>query len=394
MSSRKNIAIALRIDEPYPNHQSVFEGIQRYAREHPEWTCLIDEHPGYSPRLRGANYAKYDGVIARADDEMQRRLKRMGIPLVNTHYQHNNPGVPGVYTDPTAVGGLAAEHLIDRGFRKLVMMIDGRHRHSNAIVEAFQKRALEEGISDCVLVKMAEESYEQRSYWVDLEKLLAEKLETFERPVGVFVETAPHARLLVQTGIARGWHVPHDLAVLCHQNLKAVVDVSPQITSIQWNFEMVGYKAAELLDQLMSGVDVQEESIFIPPIGIQGRASTDYFAVEDEIVSEALQFISSRLNQKLRIEDIAYELAVSPTLLKNRFVASLGRGVGQEIRRLRLEVAKRMLADSHHQISDVAKASGFTNTDVLGQVFRRELGMTPSAYRKKVLGEKTERANF
>lgn len=388
MSVRKNIAIALRIDEPYPNHQLVFEGIQRFARERPDWNCLIDEHPGFQSSQRGKNYPRYDGVIARADDAMQARLKRMGIPLVNTHYQHSKPDEPGVYSDPAAMGQLAADHLIDRGFRRVVIMIDDRHRHSNEIVRAFQKRVEEEGVSDYTFVKMAEETYEQASYWINIEKLMSKNLDTFVPPVGVFVETAPHARLLVQMGLARGFHVPHDLAVLCHHNHKAVVEVSPQISSIEMNHEVIGYKSAEMLDQLMQGAEIKKPLVVVSPVGIIGRESTDFFAVQDPVVSEALQFISSRLTQKLRIDDIAYALAVSSTQLKQRFTASLGRSVGEEIRRLRLEVAKRKLADPGQLIADVAKASGFTNADILNQVFRRELGMTPSHYREKIHGEK------
>lgn len=391
MSVRKNIAIAIRIDEPYPNHQRLFEGIQRFAGEHPEWNCLIDEHPGYQSRQRGKNYPKYDGVISRADDTMQQRLKRMGIPLVNTHYQHAKPDMPGVYSDPAAMGQAAAEHLIDRGFRRVVIMADDRHRHSNAAVRAFQKRVQEEEVSDCVLVKMPEETYEQASYWLTLEKILGENLEKFQPPIGVFAEAAPHGRLLIQMGQARGWRIPYDMAVLCHHNHKAIVEVSPQISSIEMNHELVGYKAAQMLDQLMTGVQVRKPIIFVPPIGIIGRESTDYFAVQDPVVSEALKYISTRLAQKLRIDDIAYALAISPTQLKSRFAAALGRGVGEEIRRLRLEVAKRMLSNPDQQIAEVAKAAGFTNADVLNQVFRRELGITPTQYRKKICDHKPKR---
>jgi len=393
MPPKKNIAIAIRIDEPYPHHQLLLSGIQRFAKENPQWNTLIDEHPGYKAHLRGKNYAKYDGVIARADLALQKRMGRMGIPLVNTHYQYSNPKTYGVYSDPTAMGELAAEHLIDRGFRRLIVVIDDRHRHSYEAVQAFQKRAEEDDISDIALVKLPEEPYELASYWIEIEKLLAEQLDNFKPPVGVFIETPPLARLLIQMGMARGWRVPYDIAVLCHYNLKAVVDISPQISSIQFNYELVGYKAAEMLSQLMSGEPVANKALLIPPIGINGRESTDYFAVQDELVADALRYISSRLDQKLRIDDIAYELAVSASLLKSRFNLALGRGVGQEIRRLRIEVAKRMLSDPDHSIARVAKASGFTSADILSQVFRRELGVTPTEYRNNIFGDLKKRRN-
>ncbi len=277
---------------------------------------------------------------------------------------------------------MAAEHLIDRGFRRLCIMTDQRHHHSIQAMQAFLQKAAEEEIYDCMVVQMDEESFESPTYWIKLEKLLSEKLKAFEPPIGVYIETAPHARLLVQLGQARGWHIPQDLAVLCQHNLSAVVDVSPQISRMEMNQELVGYKSAELLDQMLSGQPLPPLPIFVPPVGVIGRESTDYYAVSDSLVAEALRYISSRLQQKLRVDDIAYELAVSPSLLKKRFNASLGRGVGQEIRRLRLEIAKRMLiAPERTSISHIAKQAGFGSLDVLNQVFRRETGMTPSAYR-------------
>lgn len=387
MASTRNIAIALRIDEPYPHHQRVFDGIQQYAREHPGWRCLIDEHPGYNARARGRGYVRYDGVIARASKAMQVRLKRLRIPLVNAHYQTARPGLPGVYSDPCAMGRLAADHLIDRGFRRLCMLSDDRHAHTKKVAEAFVQRAREEEVAQCVVVRMEEESYERPSYWIHLEQLLRDQLDAFEPPVGVFIETAPHARLLIQLGQARGWHIPHDLAVLCQHNLAAVVDVSPQISHLEMNHEQVGYKAAAMLDQMLDTGWAPTEPVLVPPVGVIGRESTDYFAVSDSVVAEALQMISGRLDQKLRIEDIAYELAVSPSLLKKRFASSLGRGVGQEIRRLRLEAAKRMLASPGRPIGEVARKSGFGNADVMNQVFRREFGITPSAFRKRAIGQ-------
>lgn len=391
MAKQKNIAIALRLDEPYPHHQRVFEGIQRYATERGDWNCLIDEHPGYRLEKRGPRYPSYDGVIARADEVMQERLKKIGLPFVNTHYQYKRPGVPGVYIDPQGIGTLAAEHLIRRGFKRLCVLVDHRHAHAYATKLSFERFAEEEEIKECTTLDMGEKTYELAEYWIGLEQQISDLLSQLEPPAGVFVETAPHARLLIQQCLAQGLRVPEDIAVLCQHNLRAIVDVSPRISCVNVNYEIVGYQAAEMLDQLMAGKALKNEHLHLPPVGVIGQESTDYFAVQDAVVAEALQLISSRLTQKLRVDDIAYELAISPSQLKNRFAASLGRGVAEEIRRLRLESAKRMLADGEQQISQIAKACGFTTADTMTQVFRRELGLTPTEYRKKVLGEAPSR---
>ncbi len=385
MSLSRRIAIALQIDEPYPHHQEVFAGIQRYAQEREDWECLIDEHPGYGGRRRRGSAKQYDGVIARASPSLQQRLRRQRIPLVNTHFQTLRPGVPGGYADPWAVGRLAAEHLMDRAFRRLCILVDRRHKHSWEICRGFMRRAAEASIS-CTVHDLPEEPYEQAAYWLRIERSLIDLLGELTLPVGVFVETAPVARLMVQLAKSRKWRVPQDMAILCQHNLKAVVSVPPQISSLEPNYERVGYEAAGLLDRLMAGDEPPPEPIFVPPSGIIARESTDYFAVDDEVVAAALQFVSGRLGKPLRLKQIASAVTVSPRLLQQRFRAGLGRSVSDEIRRLRLEAAKRMLAEPNLQIGEIATLCGFKNSDIMGQVFRRELGTTPRQYRKQVRG--------
>jgi len=382
MPESRRIAVAVQIDEPYPHHQQLFAGIQQSAQARDDWQCFIDEHPGYDARRRRTPENQYDGVIARASVKMQRRLSRLHIPLVNTLFQTQRAGLPAAFADPWAMGRLAAEHLLDRAFRRLCVLVDRRHKHSWEICQGFVRRA-EEADVVCVLHDLPEEPYEDSNYWLHVDRLLIAAIEELTSPVAVFVETAPVARLMVQHALARRWRVPHDMAILCAHDLKAVVSVPPQISSLQPNCERVGYEAARLLDKLMAGGDPPTQPVYVPPIGIIARESTDYFAVQDETVVAALHHISRHLSKPLRVPEIAAAVAVSPRLLQARFDEALGRSITDEIRRLRLEAAKRMLAEPGRQVQEVAAACGFNSSDIMGQVFRRELGITPRGYRKQ-----------
>jgi LacI family transcriptional regulator len=135
----------------------------------------------------------------------------------------------------------------------------------------------------------------------------------------------------------------------------------------------------------MSGKETSHAPIYVPPRGIIARESTDYFAVDDEVVAAALQFISGRLGKPLRVSEIASAVMVSPRLLQQRFHEGLGRGVSDEIRRLRIEAAKRMLTEPGRQIREIAVLCGFRNSDIMCQVFRREVGVNPRQYRAQVM---------
>jgi AraC-like DNA-binding protein len=66
----------------------------------------------------------------------------------------------------------------------------------------------------------------------------------------------------------------------------------------------------------------------------------------------------------------------------------VGRTLAAEIRRVRIEEAKRLLLESGKSISEIARMSGFGHEDLLARVFRRGLGMTPSQYRRQHQREK------
>jgi LacI family transcriptional regulator len=385
-SNQRRIAIAIEIDQNYPQHQDLFAGIQRYVQQDTDWSCVIDEHPMASADRRGDSYRAYDGVIARATPKLCRRLNRLGIPLVNIHYQAKDLGTHGVYPDAVNLGRMAADHLIERNFRQLSFFRDSSHSHACDIYRSFREHAESLGIT-CQVQDHAVESFLDEKYWLKTEKQFDHWLDGMSPPVGVYFEEAASARLMIQRCQARDWDVPRDVAMLCQQNYKEIIEVPPQISSVVNNYERIGYEAAQMLGQLMSGEPVRRQEVFVPAWGIVGRETTDFFAVEDQLVSEALRYIASNLKQPLYVDDVADRLVVSASLLQLRFKNALGRGVSEEIRRLRLALAKRLLAHSDKLISEIATDSGFGRAQLLNAVFRRELGISPSEYRKQVLGE-------
>lgn len=387
MPKQRRIAIAIEIDQNYPQHQEIFAGIQRYVQQNTDWHCVIDEHPMANAIRRGELYQAYDGVIARATPKLCRRLKRLGIPLVNVHYQTKGLGAYGVYPDAVNLGREAAEHLSERNFSHLHFFRDNSHLHACDIYRSFRQHAESLGVT-CHVHDHSVESYLDEKYWLQMEMQFDRVLDGMSPPAGIYFEEAASARLMIQRCQARNWDVPRDIALLCQHNYKEIIEVPPQISSAVINYGRIGSEAALMLDRLMSGESVRREQVFVPAWGIIGRETTDYFAVEDELVSEALRYIASNLRQPLHVDDIAYRLAVSKSRLQLRFKEALGRGVAEEIRRLRLSLVKRLLAHSDKHIGEIATETGFGRAQLLNAVFRRELGMSPGEYRNQVLDER------
>lgn len=382
---QRRVAIALNIEEPHPQHQAVYSGVLKYAAEHPGWNCEIDQHPAYKANQRSF-LPRYDGVIARASLQLQRRLRSQGIPLVNTHYQNHREGVPGVFRDPVATGQIAADHLMERGFKHFATYHEHESRHSAAIVHAFNKRLADlqyQPIEGHTIRGDAEDP----ALWLRWEAHINQWVAHLPRPIGVFVGSEFDARMICQIAKRTGLHVPQDISILCAKDLRSILEVHPQISSIQDNYERIGYEAAAMLDRLMDGQPPPERPLFIPPRGIFARESTNYYAVEDTLVADALRYISANMGRKISVEDIAYELAVSRRTLQNRFAETLGRGVSEELRRLRLAAVKVRLADPEQSIEQIARQAGFASAGALCHTFKREVGIAPSEFRKNLEGK-------
>lgn len=88
------------------------------------------------------------------------------------------------------------------------------------------------------------------------------------------------------------------------------------------------------------------------------------------------------------IEDVASFVGLSRSQLFRIFKAQCARSPQTVLSELRLSHAKRLLSSTSLSLTETALSSGFSSAARLGEVFRNELGMTPTQYRKNA--EKTE----
>ena len=132
----------------------------------------------------------------------------------------------------------------------------------------------------------------------------------------------------------------------------------------------------------MRNEKVPEEPIRIPPIGGVQRQSSDTASVTDPLVAKAMTFIRAHFRGPIQEVDLEKTFDVSRRMLEHRCQRSLGCTPAAEIRRTRLEFCKRMWLESDLPIAAIAAQSGFNHPEVMIRAFRRELGVTPSQFRR------------
>jgi AraC-like DNA-binding protein len=73
---------------------------------------------------------------------------------------------------------------------------------------------------------------------------------------------------------------------------------------------------------------------------------------------------------------------IHPVHLAQEFKRVYGTTVGQFSRSLRLEQARKLLAETREPISSIAVKTGFYDPAHFSRVFRSQFGLTPSEFRR------------
>lgn len=81
------------------------------------------------------------------------------------------------------------------------------------------------------------------------------------------------------------------------------------------------------------------------------------------------------------VGEIARDIGVNPATLARGYRRHFGCTVGERIRALRVKHAARELTETAEPLSEIALRAGFYDQSHFTNVFRRTLGVTPSAYR-------------
>jgi LacI family transcriptional regulator len=123
--------------------------------------------------------------------------------------------------------------------------------------------------------------------------------------------------------------------------------------------------------------------VFLPPMHVVARQSTDTMATDDPVVIAAMRYIQAHAAEGVNVANVVRNIGVRRRELERHFRAILGRSVLHEIRRTRITQAQKLLAGTDLPMPAVAKLSGFSSAHRLAIVFHRLCGLPPTAYRRQ-----------
>lgn len=97
---------------------------------------------------------------------------------------------------------------------------------------------------------------------------------------------------------------------------------------------------------------------------------------------ELIEWMRTRLAEKLTVERLAERAAMSPRHFARAFTDETGTTPAKAVERLRLEMARNQVETSHLPLDRIAEAGGFGDPGRMRRAFLRSFGQPPHALRR------------
>ena len=383
----QNVAVVLRLAGA--SGRDLLSGISRYARENCHWRMTVVNGPDLTSETMFQELAsdRFDGVISSEaeTDEDVFRLASLGKPvaIIGWHGNINRPLPPTaafIRNDDEDVGRLGARYLRSLGrFRSFgFVRSDPRTYWSLLREKGFRAELSRSGAkADLLKTSAAHSSHDNAD--------LVAWLKSLPKPAAVMAAYDELAVRVLDACREAEIEVPRKLAVLGVDNDALLCDFStPPLSSIYPNHLREGEMAAEELERLLSASRKSNRTsrhAICREKSIVERESTATLTPAAHLVEEALRFISQNANRPIDVSDVVRHLHVSRRLADLRFREFGGGSIAEAIRKARLKLVATRLRETDLPIGSIASACGFDNLQHLANAFRREYGMTMSAYR-------------
>ena len=112
-----------------------------------------------------------------------------------------------------------------------------------------------------------------------------------------------------------------------------------------------------------------------------GPSGTREKGIDSRRLSRVMAFVGEHIAGNFTVADLADIACMSPAHFARSFKRTTGQCPHEFISRVRLSLAKNMLADHHLLISDIALSTGFSSQSNFSRAFRGATGMTPRDWR-------------
>lgn len=103
-----------------------------------------------------------------------------------------------------------------------------------------------------------------------------------------------------------------------------------------------------------------------------------------ELSNSIYCYLNEHLRERITIEKISKDFAISSSQIKKIFKENFGCGIIELFNNLKIEEAKRLIRESSMNFSEISEHLAFSSIYYFSELFKRKTGMTPSQYSKSI----------
>ena len=371
ISRQRTIAVVFDYAQP-----EFVDGVRQYCREH-------DVHVDSRWSIRGdwvSFRSAWDGVIYRivdwSKDDLREQIGKWPLSRVAIDTESRDDSVD---SDFYLAGQMAGKELVEFGAKRLVCAA----LSEKPVDMHFAKGAVAIGNkmgvpSELLLRKHAHTLDQLIDQFADVVASSPSEL------VGFCISQATTAYSVQNELLRRGVMIPEQVAmVVADKDLQQTAQLSHvPITGVKMDAWLHGFAAAEMLHHKLQGEHLLESKILIPPKSLVRRESTGGTSREDPVMSKALSFLRENFRQSIDVPDVVKAGGASRRLVEIRFREHLGRGVHEEITRMRIERAKILLTRGEMLVADISEDCGFSSPHYFSSAFKKSTGLSPRQFQK------------
>lgn len=189
--------------------------------------------------------------------------------------------------------------------------------------------------------------------------------------------------------LARAGLLDDRRATIHWEELTGFAEAFPQVNVLRERYVLDGDRitcsgAMAAFDLVLHMISVQHGALLaveVAQLFMTRDSARSHARSGTRLVDRALALMQARLEDPLPISGVAKQLGVTQKKLEGRMQAEMQATPQQIYRRLRLNLARKLVCDTDLSVSEVALRSGYENASAMTRAFKAEFAVTPRAMR-------------
>lgn len=393
-SENKSFRIGIFFNRTNKASREQVAGIFAFAGNHPEWEPHLFTRPESTKELRSlVGSFTPDGIIAGSPDIARFFRRRLGHHVPNVLFDYYAEGTRHeadvlMLCDDHTVGRTVAQEFLRHGFNSFAFAgIDGSGKGNDESVNSInEENAFVRELKKSGQTPLVYRERVKRGNWhFSHEEKLIKWLKALPKPCALMTHLDTLASDVFAVCRKARIRIPSEIAIISVGNEESICEsLRPPLSSVEVAHREAGRRGAELLHEVLlrrRRKNLIRETYGVPELIV--RQSAYSIVGSRHLAMVARDTITAHALNGLRAAKILSGSGKSQRTMQNSYRKTYGTTIREDILRIRIEEAKRLLRDTMTPIGEIATRTGFRTVSALRALFTRRIGMSLRDYRRK-----------